>query len=36
MVISETVYGDYLAFLLSGKKAECVTFVQGLIDQNLP
>jgi len=35
MVISETVYGDYLAFLLSGKKAECVTIVQGLIDQKI-
>lgn len=35
MVISETVYGGYLAFLLSGKKAECVTIVQGLIDHKI-
>jgi len=32
MVINESVYADYLAFLLSGNKAECARMVQGLIE----
>jgi MerR family transcriptional regulator, light-induced transcriptional regulator len=32
MVINESVYADYLAFLLSGNKAGCARMVQGLIE----